>query len=900
LNYLCTALDKRYWDPWGVCWLASLREIALTQAKLLVFDYGLTTAATDLLQSQGVEVIKRNLRYVHRFDALSLMIELSKNSDDKFAYYDADVWFQNTPDAIFDYIDDQIVLCKNKNLGFYAFNKHCLNNFSYFCTISQFLREDKVFEKFVSCYDSCLRTIDNKFNCIELPNLVDIKGELCIDETPQVAIHPFNRLKGMSLKKNLLFQERYYDLYKKYLSSKNLNLYKTVSAFHVSPNPSVGSIFKRPSQKTLYRCEGDVVRIDLPEMGSFNGSFLDLGQKYLCVYRPDEETFKACFLNRDFSIIQDSYFDFNLKKVSDPRLLITPNNQVLLSYSQSVDDGGPEFIAANIIMDLNLENPELYCGNQIRISPESVTSRQKNWILFTHENEIYAIASICPHEIYKIDLDAPENIEKLYSTNWRSPWFYKKHHRGSTNVVPLPNGNYLSTFHTAALAETNCFYYDNGAYIFEGKPPFAPLYASDKSIMPAEFATEPHFRKEGIIKCIFPVSMSLESNKVHIGYGDNDSAVKILSTTVDELTKTLVRLNKENTTKRKPSISVILHTASDDSFLETHGVKSYFYSLLLNLSYQTFTDFELIYVDAFYEENKQKFEQIVKHTPFVVKHVPVHKNHRYWHDQNHTFISAAKNTGILYADGELLISFDDAEFIERDLLQKYWGYYNLNLYLLPFHKRFKTIDVSQSTPIFPLVGDFYCNDHRVESCEDKTLQHQFGAWAYAGTCFSLEDALSLNGFNERMDGCKSLEDCDFGVRLTLLGKQFICDKTCYVSIVDHQFYCDDMDNDMFKQSDRQKGYIEPTNIKRKPLTNFIAVENYGVLMLAQELHEIKANSYPITDKHLEIIRRETLKYRKFDPLDENNQENLQKWLNTPVFDLKQERDDLRNSPDWIW
>jgi hypothetical protein len=67
-------------------------------------------------------------------------------------------------------------------------------------------------------------------------------------------------------------------------------------------------------------------------------------------------------------------------------------------------------------------------------------------------------------------------------------------------------------------------------------------------------------------------------------------------------------------------------------------------------------------LSRFDEDNKEKFDSLLPGLKFIVKHVPVHKDHRYWYDKGYTYISAAKNTGILHADGEVCVTCDDAEF----------------------------------------------------------------------------------------------------------------------------------------------------------------------------------------------------------------------------------------------
>ena len=340
-----------------------------------------------------------------------------------------------------------------------------------------------------------------------------------------------------------------------------------------------------------------------------------------------------------------------------------------------------------------------------------------------------------------------------------------------------------------------------------------------------------------------------------------------------------------------PKISLMIHTASIDSFLINQGIGSYFTALIDCLNHQSFKQFELVYIDTYHDKNQELFSNLISKSKFTIKHVPVHKDHRYWYDLGYTYISAAKNTGILYADGELLVTCDDGEFFPENLLQKYWDHYSTGCYLLPLHKRMRSINVENNLPIYPLNGDVYINDHRHNFGSD-IICHQHGSWAYAGTSFSLKDALILNGFNERMDGCKSLEDCEFGIRLTLLGKQFSCDKEAFLYILDHKSYGD---------VPPYEEVIGPDFFKdKKKITNFIAVENYGSYMCAVELLELKANRLPLVQKHFDIIKRETLHYRGFDPFAPDNKEKMDIWLQVPCFDLKKQRDELRKSGDWKW
>ena len=172
-----------------------------------------------------------------------------------------------------------------------------------------------------------------------------------------------------------------------------------------------------------------------------------------------------------------------------------------------------------------------------RISPINLEGRQKNWMPFTYNNKIHLIAHVNPHVIYELN---DNNVcKKLYETKWKNPWMIKESLRGSTNAIRLDDGNYLSTFHTS-MSHRGKLYYDNGCYIFSGKPPFNVLKCANRTYLPAEAACEKHFRKANDIVCNFPVGMIVEDNKVIISYGDNDTLVKIVEYKLEDLIKTMV------------------------------------------------------------------------------------------------------------------------------------------------------------------------------------------------------------------------------------------------------------------------------------------------------------------------------------------------------------------------
>lgn len=277
----------------------------------------------------------------------------------------------------------------------------------------------------------------------------------------------------------------------------------------------------------------NVIRLPLKH-GCFNAGLIEFENEYVCVYRPDEYSFAAVILNSDLEI-SSTIHKFKITNCADPRL-IWNNNKLFMIYSSTDESIKKECIRGTIIMDL--EKSKQFIQNEpFRVSPPGVT-REKNWMPFEYENEIYLIASINPHIIYKLNKN--NEAEKVYETKWISPWFNSEFLRGNTNAVRLPNGNYLSTFHTVEKMNKSMHYYDNGCYVFEGKPPFKVLKCANRTYLKAEDAVEPHFRKKGLIQVCFPVGMLRKDNNLLISYGDNDSSVKILKTTVEDMLQTTI------------------------------------------------------------------------------------------------------------------------------------------------------------------------------------------------------------------------------------------------------------------------------------------------------------------------------------------------------------------------
>jgi predicted GH43/DUF377 family glycosyl hydrolase len=290
---------------------------------------------------------------------------------------------------------------------------------------------------------------------------------------------------------------------------------------------------ERPKSQYLTTLLDKVTRLDLPH-GCFNAGIAPYSNnKYICVYRPDEYSFALAVLGNNFNI--DLALNLKVENCADPRL-VWIGNKLLMVYSSIDEENGLECIRGAIVIDgaKFITAPEIF-----RISPKN-GQREKNWMPFVHDGHVYLIASVKPHIIYELNLNTLV-AEKQYETQWSDPWFCQESFRGNTNAIQLKDGNFLGTFHTV-IKIGRMHYYDNGCYVFEGKPPFKVLRCANRTYLPAGSAVEPHFRKKDLILVNFPVGMIREDDKLLISYGDNDSAVKIMETTVQEMLDTTLVL----------------------------------------------------------------------------------------------------------------------------------------------------------------------------------------------------------------------------------------------------------------------------------------------------------------------------------------------------------------------
>lgn len=220
---------------------------------------------------------------------------------------------------------------------------------------------------------------------------------------------------------------------------------------------------------------------------------------------------------------------------------------------------------------------------------------------------------------------------------------------------------------------------------------------------------------------------------------------------------------------------------------------------LHSLSKQTFHNeyFELLIVDDYHMDREDLIRDIAR--LLGLQNVGVLKSKpNYW--RSNRLIGNARNTGLIHAEGELVVFLDDFCWVSPRWLEEHWLTYQRTPYtLIGAGKAIKYIpgrysDLDRLPP--PDVGDkvegaFIRNlaQFKVSDTRGSLSKRDCGGgWFYTMNASApLEKIVQINGFDESFDQ-SSEEDIDLGLRLERVGCKFFYrpDRDCTVFHVDHR------------------------------------------------------------------------------------------------------------------
>jgi len=241
-----------------------------------------------------------------------------------------------------------------------------------------------------------------------------------------------------------------------------------------------------------------------------------------------------------------------------------------------------------------------------------------------------------------------------------------------------------------------------------------------------------------------------------------------------------------------PKVSVVYTTIRRDFPMLSLPDIHQFTMFLDSVEKQTFKDdIEVIIVDALKDRKISNpitpmFDGVTRGDfdfskySFPIKHIRPLPS--YWLDEGFSSYCHCVNTGIIAADGELIVLFDDcSEIIGTEALELHWEWYKKGdgkqfarsifeywkggspVLHHPDHK------THAGRPIRHSAYDYLARTNKLYLIHEK----MFCAFGYYS--FSLDVMLELNGYNEMFDGAKGAEDFDMGCRLIDFGVRSIAD-----------------------------------------------------------------------------------------------------------------------------
>ena len=229
-NYVVTGFDESYWQKWGISWLASLIYLAKHDVdQTIIFGYDLSSGTQKKITDAGVRLLPGKSSGNIRSDTLRAICKLASKEQGVYAYWDADVYFQEGISEIFKLANDDIVISSNQNHGFLAAPDYQWFYMNDLFNLISFV-EDKasLHDCLFGSFSKIPVRVDNTWNFVDLPRLKNKDDVLTYKDKVQKVIHPSGHLKLLLTNRNILFWELHKELYNKFFDKKKSTPHKLV------------------------------------------------------------------------------------------------------------------------------------------------------------------------------------------------------------------------------------------------------------------------------------------------------------------------------------------------------------------------------------------------------------------------------------------------------------------------------------------------------------------------------------------------------------------------------------------------------------------------------------------------------------------------------------------------
>jgi hypothetical protein len=205
--------------------------------------------------------------------------------------------------------------------------------------------------------------------------------------------------------------------------------------------------------------------------------------------------------------------------------------------------------------------------------------------------------------------------------------------------------------------------------------------------------------------------------------------------------------------------------------------------MLDSLDMQKFdhSEFELVLCDSQYEDRKSYVQKLAMKYSFPIVHCSQSPN--FWIDKGYYALCNAYNKGMIHARGKLLFNVGDGhKFLTDNAILTMWDWYTQGFFPMGVFTAY-----DKKGPVYYDAGP-----KRGQPDRDARWNHvwkrpvfKHNRWDlfYGCSGYSLEAGIKVNGYNSLFNGCKGLDDVDFGVRLFNAGfKNFVIDNNIHVAV----------------------------------------------------------------------------------------------------------------------
>lgn len=168
---------------------------------------------------------------------------------------------------------------------------------------------------------------------------------------------------------------------------------------------------------------------------------------------------------------------------------------------------------------------------------------EKNWQHFFHGGQQYAVYTIAPHKVLKIDGD---RATLAYENRIHPKWSGGEMRGGAS---PLRVGDEYYCFFHASQTVSGVLTYHMGVYTFEAKPPFRITKISTEPIL---YANENSRPKDQYAAVIFPCGAIIKDNHFVVACGTHDRWSELHVFNKDDLDKKMTRLVPPDWFKYRP------------------------------------------------------------------------------------------------------------------------------------------------------------------------------------------------------------------------------------------------------------------------------------------------------------------------------------------------------------